>query len=122
MSANTETQGGALNGVKWLLVLLLIVAAVVGNVYYSDQSLLYRVLGIVALAFVAAFIAVQTSQGAAFWKLAKEARTEIRKVVWPTRQESTQTTLIVVGFVLLMSLILWGLDSLVGWLVSQVIG
>ncbi|WP_101760310.1 preprotein translocase subunit SecE [Oceanicoccus sp. KOV_DT_Chl] len=122
MNAKTETQSGGLDGVKWLLVVLLIVAAVGGNVYYADQSLLYRVLGIVAISLVAAFVATQTSQGSAFWKLAKEARTEIRKVVWPTRQESTQTTFIVVGFVLLASLILWGLDSLLGWLVSLVIG
>lgn len=122
MSANAEARNGGLDTVKWLLVLVLIAGAVVGNVYYADQSLLYRVLGIVALAAVAAFLALQTSQGGAFWKLAKEARTEIRKVVWPTRQESTQTTLIVVAFVLLMSLILWGLDSLLGWLVSLAIG
>lgn len=122
MSANTGTQGGGLDTLKWLVVVALIVAAVVGNVYYSDQLLLYRVLGIVALALIAAFVAVKTAQGAAFWKLAKEARVEIRKVVWPSRQESTQTTLIVVGFVLLMSLILWGLDSLLSWLVSLTIG
>ena len=122
MNANTETQGSSFDGLKWLLVLLIIAGAVAGNIYYSDQSLLYRVLALVALAVIAAFIAIQTAQGAAFWKLAKEARTEIRKVVWPTRQESTQTTLIVVGFVLLMSLVLWGLDTLLGWLVSLVIG
>ena len=57
-----------------------------------------------------------------FWNLAKAARVEIRKVVWPTRQETTQTTLIVLGVVLLMALILWGLDSLLGWIVSSVIG
>lgn len=124
MSANigTDSPNGALNFLKWLVVVLLVAAAVAGNAYYSDQSLLYRVLGIVACSAVAAFVAVQTVQGAAFWKLAKEARTEIRKVVWPTRQESTQTTLIVVAFVILMSLILWGLDTLLGWLVSLVIG
>lgn len=124
MSANTGTdnQGGALNFFKWLVVALLVAAAVAGNAYYSDQSLLYRVLGILVCSAIAAFVAVQTVQGAAFWKLAKEARTEIRKVVWPTRQESTQTTLIVVAFVILMSLILWGLDTLLGWLVSLVIG
>ena len=122
MNAKTETQGSNLDGLKWLLVTLLIIAAVGGNVYYADQSLLYRVLGLVAIALVAAYVAIQTASGAAFWKLAKEARTEIRKVVWPTRQESTQTTMIVVGFVLLMSLILWGLDTLLGWLVSLVIG
>jgi preprotein translocase subunit SecE len=54
--------------------------------------------------------------------LLKEARGEIRKVVWPTRQETTQTTLIVVVVVLVMALLLWGLDSLLGWLVSMVVG
>jgi len=122
MNAKTESQSSNIDGLKWLVVLLLVAGAVAGNIYYADQSLLYRVLALVALAIVAAFVAVQTEQGGAFWKLTKEARTEIRKVVWPTRQESTQTTLIVVGFVLLMSLILWGLDSLLGWLVSLVIG
>ncbi|TIR54961.1 MAG: preprotein translocase subunit SecE, partial [Mesorhizobium sp.] len=47
---------------------------------------------------------------------------EIRKVVWPTRQETTQTTLIVVAVVLVMALLLWGLDSLLGWLVSLIVG
>ena len=107
---------------KWLVVVVLIAAAVGGNVYYAEQSLLYRVIGISVAALIAAYVAIQTTQGAAFWKLAKEARTEIRKVVWPTRQEATQTTFIVVAFVLVASLILWGLDSLLGWLVSLAIG
>ncbi|MFO6237257.1 preprotein translocase subunit SecE, partial [Pseudomonas aeruginosa] len=50
------------------------------------------------------------------------ARVEIRKVVWPSRQETTQTTLIVVAVVLVMALLLWGLDSLLGWLVSMIVG
>ena len=124
MNAKTEPQAqtDSLNGLKWLVVVILIAAAVGGNIYYGEQSLLYRVLALVAMAVVTGFVAVQTTQGAAFWKLAKEARTEIRKVVWPTRQESTQTTMIVVAFVFLMSLILWGLDTLLGWLASLVIG
>lgn len=122
MNASAESQSGNLDGLKWLVVVALIVAGIGGNVYYDDQSLLYRVVGLLVIAIAAAFIAVQTVQGAAFWKLAKEARTEIRKVVWPTRQETTQTTLIVVAFVFVMALILWGLDTLLGWLVSLAIG
>ena len=67
-------------------------------------------------------MALQTSKGRSFFVLLKEARVEIRKVVWPTRQETTQTTLIVVAVVLVMALLLWGLDSLLGWLVSMVVG
>ena len=110
------------DGLKWGLVALLIVAGVTGNIYFNDQSLLYRVLALLVLAVVAGAVAVKTAQGEAFWKLAREARTEIRKVVWPTRQESTQTTLIVVVFVLVSALILWGLDTLLGWLASLIIG
>ena len=122
MNANAESQNSNLDGLKWLIVVALIVAGIGGNIYYADQSLLYRVIGLLVIAIAAAFVAVQTVQGAAFWKLAKEARTEIRKVVWPTRQETTQTTLIVVAFVFVMALILWGLDTFIGWIASLIIG
>lgn len=119
---NSKVEARPLDNLKWLVVVLLVAAGVGGNFYFGNESLLYRVLALVALAVVAGLIALQTARGAAFWKLAKEARMEIRKVVWPTRQETTQTTLVVVAFVLLMALILWGLDSLLGWLVSRIIG
>ena len=74
------------------------------------------------MAFLAGFLALQTERGKALWDLLKEARTEIRRVVWPTRQETTQTTFIVVALVVVFSLILWGLDSLLSWFVSSFIG
>jgi preprotein translocase subunit SecE len=120
MSAETTTS--RFDGLKWVVVFALLGAAIVGNSYYADQSLLYRVLGIIALSVVAGLVALQTAKGAAFWALVKGSRTEIRKVVWPTRQETTQTTMIVVVFVVLVALLLWGLDSLLGWLVSLAIG
>ena len=119
---SAETTESRFDSVKWIIVTALVAVAVVGNSYFSDQSLLYRVLGIVAIAAVAGLIALQTAKGAAFWTLVKGSRNEIRKVVWPTRQETVQTTLIVVAFVLLVALILWGLDSFLGWLVSLAIG
>ena len=119
---SSETTASRFDSVKWTVVVALVAVGVVGNSYYSDQSLLYRVLGIVAIAAVAGLIALQTAKGAAFWALVKGSRNEIRKVVWPTRQETVQTTLIVVAFVLLVALILWGLDSFLGWLVSLAIG
>lgn len=117
-----QRSGGALDGVKWFFTVALIAGGVVGNAYFADESLLYRVLALVAIALVAAAIAVQTTQGRAFWELLKEARVEIRKVVWPTREETTQTTLIVLALVVVVALILWGLDSLLGLIVSGVIG
>ena len=121
MSAKAE-NASRLDGLKWSIVALLVAVGVGGNTYFSGESLLYRVIALSVLASVAAFIAYRTEKGAAFFELLKGARTEIRKVVWPTRQESTQTTLIVVAFVVVAALILWGLDTLLGWLASMVIG
>ncbi|MCF5709864.1 preprotein translocase subunit SecE [Pseudomonas syringae] len=122
MNPKAEASDSRFDLLKWLLVVVLVVVGVVGNQYYSAEPILYRVLALLAIAAAAAFVALQTGKGKAFFVLAKEARAEIRKVVWPTRQETTQTTLIVVAVVLVMALLLWGLDSLLGWLVSLIVG
>ncbi|WP_226666574.1 preprotein translocase subunit SecE [Microbulbifer aggregans] len=122
MNAKVEAKTFRLDGLKWLLVALLVGAAVAGNSYYAEIPLLYRVLAIVVLCLSAVFVAVQTAKGHAFWSLLREAQNEVRRVVWPTRQEATQTTLIVVVFVLLMAVILWALDSGLGWAASKIIG
>ncbi|SER67624.1 preprotein translocase subunit SecE [Azotobacter beijerinckii] len=122
MNAKAEAKESRFDLVKWLVVAALVAVGVVGNQLYSSESILYRVVALLVLAFVAAFVALQTGKGQAFFALVKEARAEIRKVVWPTRQETMQTTLIVVAVVLVMALLLWGLDSLLGWLVSMIVG
>ena len=123
MSTNTEaTNSGALDWLKWLVVAALLVGGVYGNWFFQDESLLLRVIGLLAMALAAGFIAIQTERGHSTWTLIKESRSEIRRVVWPSNQETTQTTLVVLGLVLLFSLILWGLDVALGSLVSSVIG
>ncbi len=122
MNAKVEAPSFRLDGLKWLLVILLVAAGVVGNAYFSDYSLLYRVLGLVVVGALAVFVAINTAKGAALWVLLRESQTEVRKVVWPTRQETNQTTLIVVAVVLLMAILLWLLDGLLGWLASLIIG
>ena len=67
-------------------------------------------------------LAFTSAQGKELFAYGQDALKELRKVVWPTRQETTQTTLIVVAVVLVMALLLWGLDSLLGWLVSLIVG
>jgi len=122
MKANAQENNSRFDSLKWLLVVAVVGAAAWGNTQYAGEPLLYRVIAILALAAVGVAIALQTSQGGAFWTLAKGSRSEIRKVVWPTRQETTQTTLIVVVVVVVVGLILWGLDTLIGWLASLLIG
>ncbi|OEC49555.1 preprotein translocase subunit SecE [Pseudomonas sp. ENNP23] len=122
MNAKLEAKESRFDALKWIVVAFLVVVGVVGNHYFAAQPIIYRVLALLVLGGGAAFVALQTVKGQAFFSLAKEARVEIRKVVWPTRQETTQTTLIVVAVVLVMALLLWGLDSLLGWLVSMIVG
>lgn len=122
MNAKAEAKESRFELLKWLAVVVLVAVGVVGNQFYSTVPVLYRVIALLALAALAAFLALQTAKGQAFFLLVKDARAEIRKVVWPTRQETTQTTLIVVAVVLVMALVLWGLDSLLGWLVSLIVG
>ncbi len=123
MSGKADVESvNSFDGLKWAVVALLVVVGVGGNYYFSAESLLYRVIGLVALGVVAAVVAFQTDKGRVFWELLKDAKAEVRKVVWPTRQETVQTTLVVVAVVLIMGLVLWGLDSLLGWLVSSLIG
>lgn len=122
MNAKVESGASKLDGLKWVVVVALVAAGVVGNSMYANESLLYRVLALVVLAVVAGAVGLQTAKGKAFLQLFKEAKNEIRKVVWPTRQETMQTTGIVVVAVLIVALILWGLDSLLGWIISGFIG
>ena len=122
MSAENNAKTSPPDWYKWLVVTALLGGAVVGNYMYSDFPILYRVLGVVALMLAGLGLAVTTEKGAAFWQLLKEANIERRKVVWPTRQETTQTTLIVVAFVFVAALVLWGVDSLLSLIISSLIG
>jgi preprotein translocase subunit SecE len=117
-----QASAGGLDAIKWIVVTAIVVAAIWGNGYYADVSPLYRALAVVALAVVAGFVALQTEQGRAFNQLRKDAAIELRKVVWPTRQETVQTTLIVLVFVVIVALILFFMDWILNGLVSWVIG
>lgn len=122
MNSKVTSEGSKLDALKWAVVLVILAVGIVGNSVYAEESLFYRVVALIVLALVAGFIALQTAKGKAFFDLFKEAKAEVRKVVWPTRQETGQTTAIVVVVVLIVGLALWGLDSLLSWIVSAVIG
>ncbi|MGM0703421.1 MAG: preprotein translocase subunit SecE [Pseudomonadota bacterium] len=122
MKHNAEVQESRHDGLKWAVVVTLLVLAIVGNTYFADQAILYRVLGVVALSAVAALVALTTTKGRELAELAKNAKKEIQRVVWPTRPETIQTTGIVLVAVLVVGLMLWLIDTLLGWAMSGVIG
>lgn len=122
MSEKTENQSNALDMFKWVVVFALLAGLVTANTMYGETSVLYRAIAIVVVVGIAGFIAATTEKGSTFLSFAKESRTEVRKVVWPTRQEANQTTLIVLAATLIMALILWGLDGIIVRVVGFITG
>ncbi len=124
MNTNVQQENSsALDGVLWAFVVAIVAVGVYGNSAYANEySVFERTLALVPMALVAIFAAIKTTKGASFMRLVKESRQEIRRVVWPTRQETTQTTFMVVLVVIVMGLILWGLDAILNIVVSKIIG
>ena len=122
MNAKTEEAVSRLDTVKLLVVLALLVVGVYGFYSFADQALWVRLAGLLVVVGVAVFVALQTAMGRAIWQFATDARTEVRKVVWPTRQETLQTLLIITIAVLLTALFLWAVDSLLFSIVRYLTG
>ncbi len=122
MSEKTESTSNPLDMMKWLVIFALLAGLIAANHMYGEVSVLVRALVAVAVVAVAGFIAATTVKGSAFLTFAKESRMEVRKVIWPTRQETNQTTLIVMAATLIMALVLWGLDGIIVRLVGFITG
>ncbi len=124
MNAQTETsQSGALDIIK----LSLAAAALIGGLYayyYYEQEIAQALRVLMVLAGTAAGIgiAMTSTQGQRLWHFIQGSRVEIRKVVWPTKQETTQTAIAVFVFTLIMSLFFWVLDSGLLWLTRSLVG
>ena len=110
------------NYIRWFLGIAIIGLAVYGNAYFAQEALLYRVLGVIVVSAIGLFVLSTTVEGRESLKIVLESRTEIRRVVWPTRTETTQTVLIVVVAIFVCALLLWGLDSLFGWAMAKLLG
>ncbi|MBV7300779.1 preprotein translocase subunit SecE [Enterovibrio paralichthyis] len=122
MKANAEAQTGSMDALKWVVVFALLATAVVGNSLYSDMSVVLRAAAVVVLVAAAGGVAALTAKGKAAITFARESRMEVRKVVWPTRQETLQTTFIVLAVTVVMALILWGIDGIMVRLVRLITG
>lgn len=122
MGARVETASKTQDTLKWLVAVSLLVAAVMAFYYYGEESLLLRVIGLLIVAGAAGAIAFTTDKGRAAWEFMRESRTELRKVVWPTRKETTQTTLVVIGVVILVAIFLWMVDGILSWAVRLLLG
>jgi len=114
MATKTESQGSLFDTFKLLLALAVLIAGIVGFYYFEDQSLLYRVLGLLAMVGVAIGVTLMTAKGKGLVVFLGLSRMEVRKMVWPTRAETMQTTLIVFILVVILAIFIWFVDMLLG--------
>lgn len=117
-----QSTSSGLDSVKIALAIALTLAGIVGYYLLDDQPLYLRILAVVVGAGLAIAVAYTTAVGRSIWQFTFDSRLEVKKMVWPTRQEATQTTLVVILLVILIGLFLWGVDSLLGFIVRSVTG
>lgn len=122
MNVKTETQASMMDTVKLMLTVVIIISGIIGFYLLDAQPLWVRLLGLLATVAVAIFVSLQTVKGRHIAEFFTAAHTEVRKVVWPSRQETLQTTLVIFVAVLLTSLFLWGVDSLLFVVVRALTG
>lgn len=115
MNTKTDESPGLLDTVKLVLAAAVLLGGIASYYVYENESLLLRVAGVLVAFAVGAVIAFQSAQGQALWTFIQGSRIEIRKVVWPTRQETMQTTLTVIVFTLFMGVFFWMLDLFLLW-------
>ena len=112
--AEKGVKSKGVNSVLWVLSIALIAAAAIGNAYFASHfSFVVRILLLVVLLVGGVASAAFTNQGQKAIGFMKDSRHELRKIVWPNRQETTQTTLIVGAMCLVVALALWGIDTII---------
>ena len=122
MSARLEKATPFADLLKWIVAAVLFVAALAAFYLFPEESLLLRVIGLLVTAGVCGAIVYTTERGRALWLFLRDARTEVRKVVWPTRTETLQTTGIVIVMVSILAVVMWGFDSLLSVAVKSLLG
>ncbi|MDK9723372.1 MAG: preprotein translocase subunit SecE [Sterolibacteriaceae bacterium MAG5] len=106
---------------KFAAALLLVIAGLAGFYLLGEQPMILRVLSVLAGLGAGAAVAWVTEPGQRFFAFGKESVTEAKKVVWPTRKETLQTTAAVFGFVVVMALFLWITDKSLEWVLYDLV-
>jgi len=122
MNTQAEPATSVADIVKQVFSVVFVVAGVAAfyyfstdHTYFKEVRLLYRVLGLVVIVLMALGMVLTTDLGRTVWSFVLESKQEVRKVVWPTREETMRTTLLVFAMVFIVGLILWLLDMFLFW-------
>ena len=121
-TTHEPSQSGVLDIIKLLIAAGLLIGGLYGYYYLIEWSLPLRVLLVLGGLIAGVTVAMTSAQGLRLWAFIQGSRVEIRKVIWPTKQETTQTAIAVFVFTLIMALFFWALDSGLLWLTRRLVG
>ncbi|HJP38804.1 MAG TPA: preprotein translocase subunit SecE [Gammaproteobacteria bacterium] len=115
MNTKVEETPGIADTAKLVLAAAVLISGIFAYYYFENESLLLRVAGLLVALVIGAFVAFRSLQGQVLWRFIQSSRNELRKVIWPTRQETLQTTLTVIVFTMILGIFFWILDLILLW-------
>jgi preprotein translocase subunit SecE len=122
MDTKVENQPTLFDTAKLALAIAILLAGVLAFYLFPNVSILLRAIGVLVGLLLGAFVALQSAQGQELWKFIQASRVELRKVVWPTREETIQTTIAVFVFAVIMGVFFWLLDLSLLYITSYLTG
>ena len=120
MSESNRESSTVVDTLKLMASVSILFASIVSFYYFSEISVLIRALVIIFSLVISLLIFFRTQRGIIFWDFLQGSRVEMRKVVWPTKQETIQTTLTVFIFVLILGIFFWLLDFVLLYITTSI--
>jgi len=122
MTDQVQENATALDALKLAAGVVILAAGIAGFYLLSDLPIWLRWIIVLAALVVGALVSLQSYQGKTFWQFVQSSRVELRKVVWPSTQETWQVTLVVFVMIVVLGFFFWGVDTLLGFLTKWLTG
>jgi preprotein translocase subunit SecE len=122
MTDQVQENSTALDALKLAAGVVILAAGVAGFYLLVDLPIWLRWIIVLAALVAGALVGLQSYQGKTFWQFVQSSRIELRKVVWPNRQETMQVTLVVFVMIIVLGFFFWGVDTLLGFLTKWLTG
>jgi preprotein translocase subunit SecE len=122
MTDQVQENATALDALKLAAGVVILAAGIVGFYLLVDLPIWLRWIIVLAALVIGALVSLQSYQGKTFWQFVQSSRVELRKVVWPSTQETWQVTLVVFVMIVVLGLFFWGVDTLLGFLTKWLTG
>lgn len=122
MNTQVEADVSVSDIIKQVFSVILVISGIAGFYYFSDVQLLFRVIGLLLVFSSVVALVLTTAIGRFVWAFVVESKIEVKKVVWPNRDETVRTTLMVFAMVSVVGIVLWLLDTFLFWGVRLLTG